>query len=320
MPPVTNPPHQHAFILTGNEVLFGTRMTQYHCEIHKYQMVLRLGLPPAATATLRDFRRRKLVATFVLCNAPADPDRGIALLSVPEIASGRRPTFTGNIFFGYRPSPVPEPPEWFPWDLSWTIPMIPDVEVTVERVILFRPFAHHERPPSHPSYLLFGYGNEAHMTNLQTAGLLTGAFDAPRFGVDYDHVMSLAEAPHWLEPAMLEAGIVVSLPAIPRLGSGGHPVILPAPPRCRLCLVPFAGIGGWLMRRRGKAPSSRNPHCCNACDRFLDAFPGRHRGDDACAVRRCPAVDRLGGEPYPCRGLSPHQRVSGPCDARDHGA
>jgi adenylate cyclase len=63
----------------------------------------------------------------------------------------------------------------------------------------------------------------------------------------------------------------------------GHPAlvkqhrlhrILPSPPRCRLCLVPFAGIGGWVMRRRGKAPSSRNPHYCNACDRFLDAFPG----------------------------------------------
>lgn len=63
----------------------------------------------------------------------------------------------------------------------------------------------------------------------------------------------------------------------------GHPAlvkqhrlhrILPSPPRCRLCLVPFAGVGGWVMRRRGKAPSSRNPHFCNACDGFLDSFPG----------------------------------------------
>lgn len=63
----------------------------------------------------------------------------------------------------------------------------------------------------------------------------------------------------------------------------GHPALvkqhrlhrlLPSPPRCRLCLVPFAGIGGWVMRRRGKSPSSRNPHFCNACDSFLDAFPG----------------------------------------------
>lgn len=50
--------------------------------------------------------------------------------------------------------------------------------------------------------------------------------------------------------------------------------LLPSAPRCRMCLVPFGGIGGWVMSKRGKAPSSRNPHYCNACDGFLDAFPG----------------------------------------------
>ena len=28
------------------------------------------------------------------------------------------------------------------------------------------------------------------------------------------------------------------------------------------------------MRRKGKAPNSRNPNFCNACDKFLEAFPG----------------------------------------------
>ncbi len=63
----------------------------------------------------------------------------------------------------------------------------------------------------------------------------------------------------------------------------GHPDLLkqhwlhrklPMRPRCRLCLVPFRGIGGWIMRRRGKAPNNRNPNFCNACDKFLEAFPG----------------------------------------------
>lgn len=63
----------------------------------------------------------------------------------------------------------------------------------------------------------------------------------------------------------------------------GHPALkkqhrlhrlLPRDPRCRLCLAPFAGIGGWWLGRRGKQPSSRNPHYCAACDGFLDAFPG----------------------------------------------
>jgi adenylate cyclase len=65
--------------------------------------------------------------------------------------------------------------------------------------------------------------------------------------------------------------------------ANGHPVLagkqkrygmLPKEPRCKLCAAPFAGIGGWLLRRRGLHASERNPHYCNACDGFLDAFPG----------------------------------------------
>lgn len=63
----------------------------------------------------------------------------------------------------------------------------------------------------------------------------------------------------------------------------GHPELakqhwlhraLPRDPRCRLCLAPFGGPGGWVMRRRGKTPSGRNPNYCTACDGFLNAYPG----------------------------------------------
>lgn len=49
---------------------------------------------------------------------------------------------------------------------------------------------------------------------------------------------------------------------------------LPHDPRCKLCFAPFRGIGGAYMRFKGKSPSSRNPNFCNACDGFLEAFPG----------------------------------------------
>lgn len=49
---------------------------------------------------------------------------------------------------------------------------------------------------------------------------------------------------------------------------------LPAKPRCRLCLAPFKGLGGWIMRRKGKIRNSRNPNYCNDCDKLLEAFPG----------------------------------------------
>ncbi len=63
----------------------------------------------------------------------------------------------------------------------------------------------------------------------------------------------------------------------------GHPDLLkqhrlhkrlPSPPRCKLCLAPFRGPGGAVMRLRGKQPSNRNPRFCSACDHFIRAHPG----------------------------------------------
>lgn len=230
VPHVVNHPCQHAFVLVGHDAVFGVHMTQYHDEVHKYQCIFRLTLPEAEMAELRAARRRHPGASFVLCNAPADPARGVEEFAVPELAAGARTRFTGNVFFGFREPPKDAPPGWFPWDLSWTIPMLADVEVTVEHVVLFRPFAHHEAAPPHPACLIWGKGSEAHLTNLQTGTLLTGPFEPELFGIDYDHVMSLASAPDWLEPVLLEAGIVVSLPAIDRYDADDMPMVLPEPP------------------------------------------------------------------------------------------
>ncbi|NIZ59809.1 hypothetical protein DL239_02335 [Sedimentitalea sp. CY04] len=63
----------------------------------------------------------------------------------------------------------------------------------------------------------------------------------------------------------------------------GHPVLVkkqrrflswPNDPRCKLCYAPFAGFGGFFVRLSGTMPSDRNPHYCNKCDSFLQAFPG----------------------------------------------
>lgn len=63
----------------------------------------------------------------------------------------------------------------------------------------------------------------------------------------------------------------------------GHPVLVkkqrrfirwPNDPRCKLCYAPFAGFGGFMFRLTGLMPSDRNPHYCNKCDGFLQAFPG----------------------------------------------
>jgi adenylate cyclase len=40
---------------------------------------------------------------------------------------------------------------------------------------------------------------------------------------------------------------------------------LPSPPRCKLCGVPFAGIGGLVLRHVGFARSPGNPSLCTKC-------------------------------------------------------
>jgi hypothetical protein len=74
---------------------------------------------------------------------------------------------------------------------------------------------------------------------------LTGPFQAPLFGIDVDHVMSLAEAPGWLDPELMASGIAVSLPDIVRCDAAGNPVIQANPPFCpgENVTVLYRGIG-----------------------------------------------------------------------------
>jgi adenylate cyclase len=49
---------------------------------------------------------------------------------------------------------------------------------------------------------------------------------------------------------------------------------LPASPRCGLCLAPFAGVGGAVLRIVDKRPSQQNPNVCNSCFKHLSAMRG----------------------------------------------
>lgn len=213
---VTNHPHNHVFFLLGDETIFGVHMTQYHCEIHKYQLILKLKLPDAAKAKLQQLRREYPDDSFILGNVETSEFPDIAEMTVPDLASGATPTFTGHIFQGLRPLSEEEMqvPHFYPWQHTRCSPAIAKIEVAVERVVMFRPFMHHQDRPPYASYFLWGEGGEAHMTNLQTASLATGPFEPEGFGPDFDNIMSLARAPDWLDPALLKAGICVSTPAI----------------------------------------------------------------------------------------------------------
>jgi hypothetical protein len=73
------------------------------------------------------------------------------------------------------------------------------IQVTIERVVYFRHFSMSFQPPDPLTYVLFGFGDEAHMTNCQTKE------------PDFDHIVSLAEAPDWLPLHQLESGVHVTI-------------------------------------------------------------------------------------------------------------
>jgi len=231
-PDVANHPCQHAFILVGHDRIYGVHMTQYHCEKHKYQLILQVDLDPEVREEY--LRQRELYPddTFILCNRIEDK------CSIPSLGGYETKEFTGAIYRGFRPPPDPEPENWFPWNDAETLPVINKIKVRVERVVLWRPFAHHEPAPDTATYFMwghkaprFGERYEAHMTNLQTAQLLTGPHEPPLYGLDQDHVMSLEDAPEWVSHEMLNAGIVVSVPAIRRKDpETGDTVLMFEPP------------------------------------------------------------------------------------------
>lgn len=214
---ITNMRHQHAFVVVGEAQLFGVHMTQYHCELHKYQVIIKFKIDDDIRQQLAEVRKHAPRDTFVLVNQAGEPaDELFGEFSIPELANGTVTQFKADIYQGLPPFPKEDAakPHFIPWKADYVIPVFADLVVEVEHIVLFRPFAHHYQLPPFATYFLFGKGDEAHMTNLQTAALASSPFEPEVFGPDYDHVMSLLEAPAWLDKPLLEAGIVVTTPKV----------------------------------------------------------------------------------------------------------
>lgn len=68
-----------------------------------------------------------------------------------------------------------------------------------------------------------------------------------------------------------------------RMLRGEHPIAriemalhraLPSNPRCKVCRVPFGGVGGRVMRMLGRRPWHKNPTLCNVCQEYAEQHPG----------------------------------------------
>jgi len=248
--PVTNPVHQHAFVIVGDKTRFAVHMTQFHCEVHKYQLIFEFEIRDKDDE-LSGLRQQYPDAALFLCND--DPEK--YWFSVPDLATGRLPftkegdEFLGNIFVGLRLPPAHPPEHFFPWKKTRAKPAIADVTVKVKRIVLFRPYAHHESWPPCMTYYIWGAGDEAHMTNKQNAAMPTGRFQAQAFGPDVDFVMSLQARPGWIaDESILRAGIVVSRPDLPNFDAATGQ-------RICYCETPFRNGQSYDMLYRGINPA-----------------------------------------------------------------
>jgi hypothetical protein len=187
---------RHAFIMLGERALFLCHMTMFDMEAHCYQMICRATLPDYAMKLYRDGLKNAPLETFFLGNTETDG------LTVADLASGARRSFSANIFRG-----VPDRPksDGWPWDNRPGYLVVGDVAVTIERVVYFRHFDFGLEHPKTLTYILFGAGNEAHLSHFQTKE------------PDFDHVLTLAGAPDWVPARKLEAGLHVTFPTLPTL-------------------------------------------------------------------------------------------------------
>lgn len=192
---------RHAFIMVGSNTLFLCHMTMFHMEGHCYQLILRAKLPEAAMRRFRAWRKQDPEQAYFLANLPGD------LMTVPEIKAGARRYFQAEIFKG-----IPKRKVYDHWPWNGLKPEIANVRVTVESVVYYRHFDFNLEHPASLAYVLFGDGNEAHMQSYQTKE------------PDFDHVLSLREAPGWLPKVKLEAGVHVNFPKLRRRPVSRNPL------------------------------------------------------------------------------------------------
>ncbi len=196
-----NDPHRHAFVMLGDKTLFLCHMTQHWYEEHRYQVIMEAELPLDRMAEFLRIRKQHPDDSFFLANRPDDT------FTLPSIQAGDRKEIRCEIFRGI---PAIDKPRYTAWPWDHVTPIIADVTVRIRRMVHYRPFSDKMNYPTTLCYLMFGAGDEAHMTNWQTK--------EPEF----DHVLSLQETPAWLPQDQLKAGVVVDIPGQETESSIGH--------------------------------------------------------------------------------------------------
>ncbi|GLQ90615.1 hypothetical protein [Dyella flagellata] len=209
--PLADTPDQHGFVMIGTETLFLHHLAMFNMENHRYQLLMQVSLPAyAKRAYVADKAAQPPGTTYILGNLQTD------LMTIPQIANGQRVAFSADIFRGLPNDPNTDPP------------LIHNVPVQIERIVIFRRFDYCMDYPPYLTYYLFGAGTSAHLVHWTS--------QLP----DFDQVLDLLEVPAWLDPEHLASGVTINFLSLPQQFYTSNPLTAPA------YSVSVGGIGEYL--------------------------------------------------------------------------
>lgn len=186
-PDAADQPGQHGMFMVGEDSLFLLHTPMFTMEKHMYQVVLRASLPDEQMAGYRKLRTENSGTAYNLINVADDQ------FTLPEIKAGGVRQFKATIYDGYSNAGGGTPGA-----VLWG-----NVPVTIEDVVIFRHFNFSIERPANLNYVIFGQGDEAHLTHYIARD--------PSF----QHILTLPAPPDWLSVAELAAGVVVEFPDLP---------------------------------------------------------------------------------------------------------
>ncbi|PJR12762.1 hypothetical protein [Sinorhizobium meliloti] len=180
-------PGNHGMFMVGTETLFLLHMPMFTQEKHMYEVILRAHLPEDAMAEYRKLRASNPDKAYNLINVDSDQ------FTLPEIKAGKVTAFKATIYDGYSnedggtPGPV----------------LLDNVPVVIDDVVVFRHFNFGIDRPEELVYVLFGYGDEAHLANRIARD------------PDFQDILTLPGPPPQFSASQIEAGLELNFKSIP---------------------------------------------------------------------------------------------------------
>lgn len=179
-------PNQHAMFMLGDQTLFVEHMPMFTKEDHMYQVVLEAELPAEVMAAYRRVRQESPQKVPNLVNSES------AQFVLPSVATGALREYPVDVFADYDVV-----------NADGTEQLFSAVPMKVKRVVVYRHFNYSFDYPAELTYILFGKGDEAHLTHYIARD------------PDFQHLLTLPGPPDWISQEQLQAGVELNVVGLP---------------------------------------------------------------------------------------------------------